>query len=52
MATAALLHFNGSVADMVRWVGGPHVGAHRDHHVTLRKLEEAGVDESVISNLR
>jgi hypothetical protein len=28
MATAALLHFNGSVADLVRWIGGPHVGAH------------------------
>jgi hypothetical protein len=28
MATAALLHFNGSVADMVQWVGGPHVAQH------------------------
>ena len=31
MATAALLHFNGSMADLVRWIGGPHVGAHLDH---------------------
>ena len=27
-ATAALLHMNGSVADLVRWIGGPHVSAH------------------------
>ena len=31
MATAALLHFNGSVADLVRWIGGPHVGEHPNH---------------------
>ena len=30
MATAALLVFNGCVADLVRWIGGPHVNAHLD----------------------
>jgi hypothetical protein len=52
MATAALLHFNGSVADLVRWIGGPHVGAHRDHLTILKSLEAAGVDASVVSDLR
>ena len=31
MATAALIHFDGNVADLVRWTGGPHVAAHLDH---------------------
>ena len=52
MATAALLHFNGSVADLVRWIGGPHVGAHRDHFLTFRLLEEANADPEVISDLK
>jgi hypothetical protein len=52
MATAALLHFNGSVADLVRWIGGPHVGAHRDHLTILASLEAAGVEASVVADLR
>ena len=52
MATAALLHFNGSVADLVRWIGGPHVGAHRDHHRTFRLLEDAGAEPEVIRDLK
>jgi hypothetical protein len=52
MATAALLHFNGSVADLVRWIGGPHVGAHRDHHAILETLQSAGVDSTVVTDLR
>jgi hypothetical protein len=51
MATAALLHFNGSVADLVRWIGGPHVGAHRDHLTILKSLRSAGVDAAVIADL-
>ena len=35
MATAALLHFNGSMADLVRFIGGPHVG---EHHTILLPL--------------
>ena len=51
MATAALLHFNGSVADLVRWIGGPHVGAHRDHFSTFELLGKAGADPEVVSDL-
>ena len=49
--SAALLHFNGSVADLVRWIGGPHVGAHRDHPSILRALEEAGLPPSLVQTL-
>jgi hypothetical protein len=28
MTTARLLHFDGDVATVVRWIGGPHVNAH------------------------
>ena len=52
MATAALLHFNGSVADLVRWIGGPHVAEHRDHDDTMRLLEESEVDPRVLADLR
>ena len=38
-ATAALLHFEGDMAALVRWVGGPHVGAHRDVESTLAYLQ-------------
>ena len=38
MATAALLHFDGDVADLVRWIGGTHAGAHRDIGSTLAYL--------------
>lgn len=37
-ATAALIHFDGDVADTVRWMGGPHVGAHRNVTETLSYL--------------
>ena len=43
MTTAALLHFNGSTADTVRWVGGPHVAHHRDHHAILRRLKDSAL---------
>ncbi|MGL5936272.1 MAG: hypothetical protein ACRCZI_11700, partial [Cetobacterium sp.] len=52
MATAALLHFNGSVADLVRWVGGPHVAAHRDHHTILQTLASSRVDPVILSDVR
>ena len=39
MAPAALLlHFDSDIADTVWWIGGPHVGAHRDITATLRYL--------------
>jgi hypothetical protein len=52
MATAALLHYNGSVADLVRWIGGPHVNAHRDHSTILANLLAAGVPDHVLSGVR
>ena len=52
MVSAALLHFNGSVADMVRWIGGPHVGAHRNHAAILSRLEAAALPPELISTLR
>jgi len=38
-ATAALLHFEGDMAALVRWIGGPHVGAHRDAEAILTYLQ-------------
>ncbi len=37
MATAALLHFDGDLATLVRWIGGPHIGEHRDPETFLRR---------------
>jgi hypothetical protein len=39
MATAALLHYQGDMASVVRWIGGPHVAAHRDVTASLAFLE-------------
>ena len=30
MVTAALLHFDGDLATLTRWMGGPHTGEHRN----------------------
>ena len=49
--SAALLHFNGSVADLVRWIGGPHVGAHRDHPSILATLSAAGLPATLLQTL-
>jgi len=49
--TAAFLHFNGSVADLVRWIGGPHVAEQRDHPTMMDRLRMAGVDERVYHDL-
>jgi hypothetical protein len=35
MMTAALLHYNGKVADVVRFIGGEHVSAHRNIPETI-----------------
>ena len=50
--TAALIHFNGSVADCVRWLGGPHVGAQRDHDAILAELRASGLDEETYQDLQ
>ena len=52
MTTAALIHFNGSVADAVRWIGGPHVAAHRDHPAILRRVVASGASPDLVSDLR
>jgi len=49
--TAAFLRFNRSVADLVRWVGGPHVAEQRDHPTMMDQLCLAGVDERVYHDL-
>jgi hypothetical protein len=38
MTSACLLHYNGDVATVVRWIGGPHVNAQIDAPKTLAKL--------------
>lgn len=38
MTSACLLHFNGDVATMVRWIGGPHVNEHLNIPSILEKL--------------
>lgn len=39
MTSACLLHFDGDVATMVRWIGGPHVNAHLDASRVLTLLK-------------
>jgi hypothetical protein len=39
MTTACLLHFDGDVATMVRWIGGPHVNAHLNVATILATLK-------------
>jgi hypothetical protein len=39
MTTACLLHFDGDVATMVRWIGGPHVNAHLNVATILATLQ-------------
>ena len=39
MTSACLLHYNGDVATVGRWIGGPHTNAHIDVPTTLAKLK-------------
>ena len=50
MATAALLHFDGDIADTTRWIGGPHVGAHRDVPGTILYLR-GKIDDKTLNTL-
>jgi hypothetical protein len=52
MTTACLLHFNLSLPAMVRWIGGPHVGAHRDNTATLARLKETCDDANYTKLVR
>ena len=45
------MQFNGSAADLVRWIGGPHVAAHHDHSAILHRLEQSGADPSLLQTL-
>jgi hypothetical protein len=51
MTTAAVLHYHGDLASVVRFIGGIHVGAHRDHKKVLKSLEGI-VQDSIIRDLR
>jgi hypothetical protein len=37
-STACCLHFNSDVASVVRYIGGPHVGAHHNTDAILKRL--------------
>ena len=50
MTSACLLHFDGDVATMVRWIGGPHVNAHLNVPSILEKLKKI-VDPDIHSDL-
>jgi hypothetical protein len=44
MATACLLHFKLSLPAMVRWIGGPHVAAHRDNKTIFERIKKTCKD--------
>jgi hypothetical protein len=46
MTTACLFHFKLSLPAMVRWIGGPHVGAHRDNRAIFAIVKEACEEEN------
>ena len=50
MTTACLLHFNGDVATMVRWIGGPHVNAHLNVATVLATLKPV-VDKDIYADV-
>ena len=50
MTSACLLHFDGDVATMVRWIGGPHVNAHLDATSILAKIQPI-VDPDIYSDV-
>ena len=52
MASTALIHFNGSAADLVRWIGGPHVGQHRNVPAILTRLRVAGVPQPTYDHMQ
>jgi hypothetical protein len=39
MTSACVLHFNGDIATVVWWIGGPHTNNHLDVEATLTKLK-------------
>jgi hypothetical protein len=51
MAMAAILHFDGDMATLVRWMGGTHVGAHRDTQKILNTINGI-VDDGTFGHVR
>jgi hypothetical protein len=51
MVSAALLHFDGDAAALVRWMGGPHVHGHRDVPAML-KFFEGKLAPPLVADLR
>jgi hypothetical protein len=50
MTSACLLHFDGDVATMARWIGGPHVNAHLNVSAILATLKPI-VDPDIYSDV-
>lgn len=50
MTSVCLLHFDGDVATMVRWIGGTHVNAHLNIPSILTKLRLI-VDPDIYADL-
>jgi hypothetical protein len=50
LTTACLIYFNLSLPAMVRWIGGPHVAAHRDNDAIFARLKET-CDEQNLNDL-
>ena len=50
MATAAALHYDGDLATVVQFIGGPHVAAHRDIDKMMANLT-GKIKDSTYSNL-
>jgi hypothetical protein len=46
MTTACLIHFKLNLPAMVRWIGGPHVAAHRDNATIFARLKETCDEEN------
>jgi hypothetical protein len=48
--TACFLHYKLDTPSVVRWIGGPHVAAHRDVALVLKKLKPS-IDPTILQNL-
>ena len=52
MTTAALLHYQGDLSSVVRFIGGTHVGANRGDHAARLASLDGIVDSPTLSHLR
>ena len=51
MATAAAMLFNGSIADLVRWIGGPHVNEHLDKAEIVGRIQRSGAPATTVQHV-